>query len=60
MLQNHKILPWAYRSKELGLTNRNTADMKTALEITEKLKKIFPQDPSLGDFALFGYGVNNK
>lgn len=51
----------SYRiSKELGLTNRNTADMKTALEITEKLEKIFPQDPSLGDFALFGYGVNNK
>lgn len=43
---------------ELGLTKRKTADMKTAIEITNRLKKVFPDDPILGDFALFGMGVN--
>jgi uncharacterized protein (TIGR02757 family) len=45
---------------ELGLTERKTADMKTAIEITTALKKIFPHDPCKADFALYGYGVNNK
>ncbi len=42
---------------ETGLTKRRQADLKTALEITEGLKKIFPGDPCLGDFALFAYGA---
>lgn len=42
---------------ETGLTSRRQADLKTALEITEGLKKIFPGDPCLGDFALFAYGA---
>jgi len=42
---------------EVGLTTRRQADLKTALEITEGLKKIFPGDPCLGDFALFAYGA---
>ena len=33
--------------------------MKVACELTEKLRKIFPEDPLKGDFALFGYGINN-
>ncbi len=45
---------------ELGLTQRKTADMKTVIEITNALKQIFPNDPCKGDFALYGYGVNNK
>ena len=45
---------------ELGLTKRKQADMKTALEITDALREIWPDDPVKGDFALFGYGVNNK
>lgn len=45
---------------ELGLTERKSADMKTAIEITAALKKIFPHDPCKADFALYGYGVNNK
>ncbi|MCF0177251.1 MAG: DUF2400 family protein, partial [Bacteroidales bacterium] len=45
---------------EMGLTKRKSADAKTAAEITEKLKQIFPNDPCLGDFALFGYGVTHK
>lgn len=44
----------------LGLTTRKSADMVTAREITDKLSNIFKGDPTKGDFALFGYGVNNK
>lgn len=44
----------------LNLTKSKQANMKTALEITSKLKTIFPLDPALADFSLFGYGVNNK
>ena len=48
------------QSKNFQLTMRKTADMKTAMEITDNLKKIFPNDPTKFDFALFGYGVNNS
>ena len=44
----------------LGLTSRKQKDIVTAQEITDSFKEIFPEDPCLGDFALFGYGVNNK
>ena len=43
---------------ELGITKSKTASFKTAEEITEFFKVIFPDDPCLGDFALFGMGVN--
>lgn len=42
---------------ELGLTQRHQTDFKTALEITEGLREVFPSDPVKGDYALFGYGV---
>jgi TIGR02757 family protein len=45
-------------SRELGLTSRNNATLKTAIEITEALKTVFPDDPCLGDFSLFGYDIN--
>ena len=45
---------------ELGLTKRKQADMKTALEITDAMREIWPEDPAKGDFALFGYGVNHR
>ena len=45
---------------ELGLTERKQKDIVTALEITDAFKEIFPDDPCLGDFALFGYGVTNS
>jgi hypothetical protein len=32
----------------------------TAQEITDAFREIWPEDPCKGDFALFGYGVNNK
>ena len=45
---------------DLGLTSRKPKDIMTALEITDAFREIFPDDPCLGDFALFGYGVNNR
>lgn len=43
---------------QLGITKRKQADMKTAIEITEYFKTVFPDDPARGDFALFGAGIN--
>ena len=45
---------------DLVLTKRRQADMKTALEITDAMREIWPEDPAKGDFALFGYGINHK
>lgn len=44
---------------KMGITKRKSADMRTAKEITDYFNDIFPGDPAKGDFALFGYGVNN-
>lgn len=44
----------------LGLTETETFSLKNAQRITTALAEIFPDDPCYGDFALFGYGVNNK
>lgn len=45
-------------STDLGLT-RSRKCIKTAHAITEALSKIWPDDPVRGDFALFGFGVND-
>lgn len=44
----------------LGLTCRKPKDIVTAREITDSFKEIWPDDPCMGDFALFGYGVTHK
>ena len=44
----------------LGLTARRQKDIVTAREITDAFMEIWPDDPCLGDFALFGYGVTHK
>jgi len=44
----------------LGLTCRRQKDIVTAQEITDAFREIWPDDPCLGDFALFGYGVTHK
>ena len=46
-------------ANRLGLIKTKSTSMKIACELTEKLRKIFPEDPLKGDFALFGYGINN-
>lgn len=43
---------------ELKLIKRETSDWKTALELTNVLKKFDAEDPIKYDFALFGWGVN--
>lgn len=43
----------------LRITDQVIANEKAMLQITEYFKAIFPDDPCMGDFALFGYGVNN-
>jgi uncharacterized protein (TIGR02757 family) len=45
-------------ARSLGITDRKSVDMRTAVEITNFLVKIFPDDPVLGDFSLYGAGVN--
>lgn len=46
-------------AERLGLTECRTASMSAALRLSKRLAEIFPDDPMKGDFALFGYGVNN-
>lgn len=43
-----------------SLLTRKVTNMKAVLEITENLRKFDPEDPVKYDFAMFGYGVNNK
>lgn len=47
----------AYR---LGLVEMPTYSLSNARKITSALAEVFPDDPCLGDFALFGYGVNHS
>lgn len=47
------------QATELGLTSRTQKDLRTAVEITDAFRDIFPGDPAKGDFALFGYGVTH-
>ena len=35
-----------------------SANLKTAIELTERMKEAFADDPAKGDFALFGLGVD--
>lgn len=44
-------------SLDLGLTEKGKS-IKTAREITGVLCEVWPDDPAKGDFALFGYGIN--
>ena len=47
-------------SRKLGLLKRNDNAYESVIEITENLKNFDSKDPIKYDFALFGYGVNNK
>jgi uncharacterized protein (TIGR02757 family) len=44
-------------SRRLGLTNRRSADLATAQEITEGFKAVAPEDPVKYDFALTRLGM---
>ena len=44
----------------LGITARKSADIRTAEEITRFLLEVFPDDPVLGDFALFAVAASGN
>ena len=49
------------QAKNFGLiSERSAATEKTARELTDVLKQIWPDDPCRGDFALFGPGVSGE
>lgn len=48
------------QSCRLGLLSSRSASMTSARKLTARMAKVFPDDPLKGDFALFGYGVNNS
>ena len=43
---------------KLGLMSKASSSMTAAIKLTDKMREIFPDDPLKGDFALFGYGVD--
>lgn len=45
-------------AERLGLIKSRNASMSAARKLTAVMAEIFPEDPLKGDFALFGYGVN--
>ncbi|PLY06064.1 MAG: TIGR02757 family protein [Arcobacter sp.] len=47
-------------SQKLGLLQRKTYDLKSAIEITNKLKEFEPRDPIKYDFALYRIGQEKK
>lgn len=47
-------------SRKLGLLKRNDNGYESVIELTNNLKTFDHNDPIKYDFALFGYGVNNK
>ena len=46
-------------AQRLGLIKSRTTSMAACCRLTARMADFFPDDPLLGDFALFGYGVNN-
>ena len=47
-------------ARKLGLILRKQTDWQTAIELTENLKRLDPNDPIKYDFALFGLGIEAK
>ncbi|OPZ15489.1 MAG: hypothetical protein BWZ06_00170 [Bacteroidetes bacterium ADurb.BinA261] len=47
-------------ARQLGLITRKQTDWKTAVELTENLRCLDPDDPVKYDFALFGLSVDQK
>jgi len=60
--QNKLVIPLdthiARISRCLGFTKRSSNDWKTAVEITNALRKLDPQDPLKYDFAMCHYGIS--
>jgi uncharacterized protein (TIGR02757 family) len=43
----------------LGIVHKPGSTLAKALEITQVMQKVWPDDPCRGDFALFGLGINS-
>ena len=44
----------------LGLMSSRSATLSSAIQLTKTVAEIFPDDPLLADFALFGYGIHHS
>ena len=47
-------------ARRLGLITYNENDMRAVMELTANMREIFPGDPARGDFALYGYEINDS
>jgi uncharacterized protein (TIGR02757 family) len=47
-------------ARQLGLLQRKQTDWKAALELTDNLRQLAPEDPVKYDFALFGLGSHKR
>ena len=47
-------------ARKFGLIERKQRDWQTVVELTEKLRLFDSEDPAKYDFALFGYGIEEK
>ncbi len=47
-------------ARKLRLITSQTGSMTTALRLTDRLRTIFPGDPTRADYALFGLGVESQ
>lgn len=47
-------------SRQLGLLDRRANDKRSAVQLTDTLRTLRPDDPVIYDYALFGIGVNHK
>ena len=45
-------------AERLGLITSKCTSMSAAMKLSQKLSEIWPDDPTKGDFALFGLGVD--
>lgn len=43
---------------QLGLLDRRTPDRRAVEQLTDRLRRFRPDDPTLYDYALFGIGMN--
>lgn len=47
-------------ARELSLLTRTASDMKAAQQLTVNCAQLYPDDPTIMDFALFGIGYTRK
>lgn len=46
------------QARKFGIVNSKSASMRTAIALTESMRKVFPDDPCKGDFALYGLDLH--